>query len=141
MTSAFTVDQFLSNLRADLAEVNDAIELWIRPGVMRGENWVVRSSPGLYLRRISPGVYQPESVLRASIWGLPAASRIAEAVMSRDGSRAEPVYYLAALENDRDSLVKLIAVMERAVSLQGLYSDVALPQSVDDDLEASHVSA
>lgn len=138
MTEPLTIDQIIGEFRDLLTDVESAIERRTQRNVLFGENSVVRTSPGLYLRRIEAGKYQPNGILHASIWAQRDAERIAAVVEDGAGNRGEAVFYVQALCDERDELIRLI---EWAESRRKPYAPGALPNSVDESLEASHVGA
>lgn len=128
----------LADLRPMLADLDEAIARWMRPGVIRGSQYVVRSSPGLYLRALGDDRYQPTGILHASIWEAVTAATLAFHVRGSEGERGTRVHYLEALKAERAEMARLIAVVESRLNP---YGPDALPNSVCEELEASQVDA
>lgn len=121
MTS-LTRQQVIEEFIGLLVDIDAAIERWQRPGVIRGSQYVIRSSPGLYLRRDTGetgDVYRPVGILRASIWSPEIASVLAHDLRDGAGNRCQRVHYLDALRQERNDLSDLIGRIEARGSAAG----------------------
>lgn len=112
-TNLSTREEVLEELRSLLAAIDEAEASWMRPGIIRGSQYVIRSSPGLYLRSIGDDKYQPTGILHASIWSDVTAASLAFNVRDSNGERGTRVHYLEALRQERDELASLIQKIEQ----------------------------
>lgn len=101
MGQTFTTADFVALMDARVARIDEILARLANALV--GDNHLVRSSPGLYLRR-NGDVFIPVGIEDASWWTEEAAKRVAANVSNGHGDVAEAVRLHTELRAQRDGI-------------------------------------
>lgn len=104
MENTFTVADFVALMDARVARIDEILARLER--TMVGDNHLIRSAPGLYLRR-DGDVLIPVGIEDASWWPEEVAHRVAADVSNDYGDVAQAVHLHTELLAQRDGIAEL----------------------------------
>lgn len=103
MENNFTVADFVALMDARVTRIDEILARL--ENALVGDNHLVRSSPGLYLRR-DGDVFIPVGIEDASWWTEEAANRVAANVSNGYGDVAQAVHLHTELRAQRDGIAQ-----------------------------------